>query len=59
MASRVLPDERDSEPIAESVLEPEPFPAAAELVLAQYVLAQGLRNGGNGRTMDKSGDPRP
>ena len=49
----------DTEPVAESALEPERFPAAAELVLAQYVLNRGLRDGGNRRTIGESGEGRP
>ena len=57
----MLLDERDAgdEPIADSVLEPEPFPRCAELVLAQHILARGLRGSGNRRTIDKSGEGRP
>jgi hypothetical protein len=35
-------DDSDA-PIAEDVLQPEPFPYCAELVLAQYVLRQRLK----------------
>jgi hypothetical protein len=49
----------DGEPVVESALEPERFPHCAELVLAQHILGRGLRNGGNGRTINESGEPRP
>lgn len=39
--------DRDDEdtPVADKVLEPEPFPYCAELVLAQHVLRQQLSKG--------------
>jgi hypothetical protein len=49
----------EPQPLATSALEPEPFPAAAELVLAQHILTRGLRDGGNGRRLGKSGEPGP
>ena len=43
---RAYSDGQDAdEPIAESVLAPEPFPAAAELVLAQHILTWELAAG--------------
>ena len=37
------PGDDEPPPLTESTLQPEPFPAAAELVLAQHVLQQALK----------------